>query len=205
MEVLTYLTFDGNCRQAMEFYRTCLGAELYVMPFSEAPAELSQGVQNASDRVMHASLTKGTRLLMASDTMPGSALQYGTNFSVCVQCKSLRKSRYFSRHSAKKGKSPCRWRIPSGALASACSPINLASSGCSTSSFPRRVSRLDIVANSSRVIAAVSREPIPETSRAIPPRKTDRRARVPGRRAMRAPRVPRSHSPESHLRGSPDP
>ena len=104
MEVLTYLTFDGNCRQAMEFYRTCLGAELYVMPFSEAPAEMSKGVQNASDRVMHASLTKGTRLLMASDTMPGSALQYGTNFSVCVQCKSLEEIEILFTAFSEKGK-----------------------------------------------------------------------------------------------------
>ena len=27
-EINTYLTFDGNCREAMEFYKQCLGAEL---------------------------------------------------------------------------------------------------------------------------------------------------------------------------------
>jgi PhnB protein len=88
MEVVTYLNFDGNCRQAMEFYRTCLRAELYFMPFSEAPADLVKGAEPASDRVMHASLTKGARLLMASDTMPGQPFQQGTNFSVCLQCGS---------------------------------------------------------------------------------------------------------------------
>ena len=35
-----YLTFDGNCRQAMEFYKTCFGGELFTLPFSEGPPEL---------------------------------------------------------------------------------------------------------------------------------------------------------------------
>jgi PhnB protein len=30
----TYLNFDGNCRDAMEFYARCLGGELNLMPFS---------------------------------------------------------------------------------------------------------------------------------------------------------------------------
>jgi PhnB protein len=89
MEIVTYLNFDGNCRQAMEFYRTCLGGELYLMPFSEPTADCPAEGRQASDRTMHASLTKGARLLMASDTMPGWTLQQGNNFSVCLQCESL--------------------------------------------------------------------------------------------------------------------
>ena len=27
----TYLTFDGNCREAMSFYAKCLGAEIQLM------------------------------------------------------------------------------------------------------------------------------------------------------------------------------
>ena len=30
----TYLTFEGNCREAMTFYEKCLEAELSIMPFS---------------------------------------------------------------------------------------------------------------------------------------------------------------------------
>ena len=85
-ELTTYLTFDGNCRDAMEFYKKCLDAQLYLMPFSEAPGEVPERAKN---RIIHAKLTKGAAVLMASDTMPGMPFQQGNNFSVSVSCESL--------------------------------------------------------------------------------------------------------------------
>ena len=84
--IVTYLNFDGNCREAMKFYQRCLGGELSIMPFSEAPGDFPK---EAKDRVMHARVTKdGTTLLMASDTMPGSNFVQGTNFSISIDCQS---------------------------------------------------------------------------------------------------------------------
>jgi PhnB protein len=86
---INYLNFDGNCREAMEFYKKCFGAELYLLPFSEAPGDLP-GAKEANDRVMHATLSKGSAtLLMASDTMPGTPFQPGNNFSVMIRCESV--------------------------------------------------------------------------------------------------------------------
>jgi len=70
----------------MKFYQRCLGGELSIMPFSEAPGDFPK---EAKDRVMHARVTKdGTTLLMASDTMPGSNFVQGTNFSISIDCQS---------------------------------------------------------------------------------------------------------------------
>lgn len=93
-DVVTYLAFDGNCREAMEFYRTCFQAELYLMPFSKAPLELDlpKQARQAGDRIMHSTLRKGSRLLMASDTVPGAPFQSGNNFSVCLHCESLQET-----------------------------------------------------------------------------------------------------------------
>jgi PhnB protein len=80
--VVTYLAFDGNCRQAMKFYERCFGGELYLMPFSEAPGDHPP---EAKDRVMHATVVKdGKSIVMASDTMPGQPYTPGTNFSICI-------------------------------------------------------------------------------------------------------------------------
>jgi PhnB protein len=81
-----YLTFDGNCREAMTFYAKCLGAELSLMPFSEMKENFPK---EAKDRIMHARLTKGSPTLMASDTMPGMPFQQGNNFSISVNCESV--------------------------------------------------------------------------------------------------------------------
>ncbi|HYR87773.1 MAG TPA: hypothetical protein VE422_27070 [Terriglobia bacterium] len=54
-EINPYLT-NGNCREAMKFHQKCLGAELQMMPFSEAPMD---SPPDTKDRIMHARLAKG--------------------------------------------------------------------------------------------------------------------------------------------------
>jgi PhnB protein len=98
-QIVTYLNFDGTTREAMEFYASCLGAELEIMPFSAAPGTPIE----AKDRVMHAYLSKaGTALLMASDTMPGMPFHPGNNFSISVHAESLEEiEKLFAVFSAK--------------------------------------------------------------------------------------------------------
>jgi len=90
MEVTTFLNFDGNCREAMEFYRDCFGAELFLLPFSEVPGDVLTGAQKAVDRIMHATLRKQTTLLMASDVFPGTPFRRGSDSAVIVHCDGLR-------------------------------------------------------------------------------------------------------------------
>ena len=84
-EMITYLNFNGNCREAMQFYERCLGGELNLMPFSEGQFDFPE---DAKDRIIHARLAKGSAVLMASDTMPGMTFQEGNNFSICLNCES---------------------------------------------------------------------------------------------------------------------
>src|SRR5947207_3230796 len=80
--IVTYLTFNGNCGEAMKFYQRCLNADLHLMPFSEAPGNPPP---EAKDRVMHAAVIKnGVPVVMASDTMPGTPVQQGNNFHICL-------------------------------------------------------------------------------------------------------------------------
>ncbi len=89
--LVTYSKFDGQCKEAMEFYAKCLGAELTSSPFSEAPGDPAK-IAPVKDRIMHSRLLKdGMPLLMASDIMPGMpgmTFQQGNNFSVCIGCES---------------------------------------------------------------------------------------------------------------------
>jgi PhnB protein len=63
-----YLGFDGNARDAMEFYRSVFGGELNVSTFGESGMPDGPG----ADKVMHAQLeTPAGFTLMASDTPPG--------------------------------------------------------------------------------------------------------------------------------------
>jgi PhnB protein len=84
-EIITYLNFDGNCREAMNFYQKSLGGELHIMPFSEMPGDVPK---ENKDRIMHAALRNGPAVLMASDTMPGMPFHPGNNVWICVNPES---------------------------------------------------------------------------------------------------------------------
>lgn len=83
-----YLTLNGNCREAMEFYKTALGAELTMQNVSESPMGKDMPAEQ-QDKILHASLAKdGVVLFMASDAiMPGEFVR-GTDISISLNCSS---------------------------------------------------------------------------------------------------------------------
>src|SRR5688572_28085035 len=67
MEVNAYLTFDGKCEEALEFYKSKLGAKVTaLMRFKEAPDQ-SQIKPESKDKVMHSEFQVGETKVMASD------------------------------------------------------------------------------------------------------------------------------------------
>ncbi len=65
-----YLFFNGNCEQAVDFYRKALGAEVeMMMRFKESPEPHPPGMlaPGWEDKVMHSSLRIGQTTVMASD------------------------------------------------------------------------------------------------------------------------------------------
>ena len=54
------------------------------MRFSDAKTDSPTG----TDRIMHAKLTKGSCVLMGSDTPSGMCLNQGNNFYICLNCES---------------------------------------------------------------------------------------------------------------------
>lgn len=70
MKLSTYLTFDGQAREAFTFYQQVLGGTLEMMTFAQAP-EAEQFPAEHRERIMHVCLTLDDYRLMASDTMPG--------------------------------------------------------------------------------------------------------------------------------------
>ena len=86
MSLNTYLTFDGNCREAFEFYRSVFGGEFAVIQtFGDGPPDM--GVpDDEKDRIMHVSLPVGASVLMGSDSCAafGPPPVAGTNFTISI-------------------------------------------------------------------------------------------------------------------------
>jgi PhnB protein len=67
-----YLFFKGNCREAMEFYKSVFGGELEVQTMGDVPPGTPKMEGTTDDMIMHASLKGGDVNLMASDSQMAS-------------------------------------------------------------------------------------------------------------------------------------
>ena len=93
MSLNTYLTFNGNCREAFEFYRSVFGGDYpFLQTFGDAPQEM--GVPDAEkDLIMHVSLPVGSSMLMGSDSCSafGPPAEIGNNFAISIEVDSREK------------------------------------------------------------------------------------------------------------------
>ena len=64
MSLTIYLHFNGNCREAFEFYRSIFGGEFDLMEtFRNGPPDMGMSDEEL-DQVMHVSYPIGTSALM---------------------------------------------------------------------------------------------------------------------------------------------
>ncbi|HEU4496525.1 MAG TPA: VOC family protein [Flavobacterium sp.] len=90
-QVNPYLTFNGNCEEAFNFYRTALGGEFsYMGRFKDMPSEtpLPEDIGNL---IMHVSLPVSSEtILMGSDANEafGQAALIGSNVSISLNTDS---------------------------------------------------------------------------------------------------------------------
>jgi PhnB protein len=87
MMINSYLTFSGNCREAMNFYKDCLGGELNLQTIGESPMADKMPPQ-MKEFILHSTLTKGNLLMMGSDMVPDSGLVSGNSVSLSLNCGS---------------------------------------------------------------------------------------------------------------------
>jgi len=88
-----YLTFDGNCEEAFNFYKFVFGGEFpMVGRFGDMPP--AEGMpplpEDAKNRIMHITLPISEEtILMGSDTMPGvHEHKIGNNISLSINTNS---------------------------------------------------------------------------------------------------------------------
>jgi PhnB protein len=86
-QICPYIWFNGNCKEAMTYYKECLGGELFLQTIGGSPVE-EHLPPEAKDKILHSTLTKGEFLLQASDMAGHSGYNPGNNFGLSVNCSS---------------------------------------------------------------------------------------------------------------------
>lgn len=87
MAIDIYLTFNGDCREAVEFYAKVFETEEpHIMTFGESPPNPEYPLpEEAKNLVMHARLAIDGSNVMFSDTFPGTPFTIGNNISLVYQ------------------------------------------------------------------------------------------------------------------------
>ncbi len=88
MHIQPYLFFNGNCGDALTFYRKALGVEVsMMMHYKDSPEPMPPGTvpPHYDDKILHAAFHIGTSTVMASDSpCPGPHGFQGFSLSVGV-------------------------------------------------------------------------------------------------------------------------
>ncbi|MFB6457134.1 VOC family protein [Chitinophaga sp. Hz27] len=97
-----YLTFDGNCRDAMMFYKECFQGELILQTVKGSPME-SEWPAEYHYKILHASLQNENLTLLATDMVESSGLINGNNISLSLICKTEEEIKYLFEKLAEGG------------------------------------------------------------------------------------------------------
>lgn len=104
-----YLTFNGNCKAAFDFYRVVFGGEFsHISTFGEMPAQegIPEIPQEKKDEIMHIGLPISEEtILMGSDNGGAWApdVKQGNNFSISIATDSKQKADDYFNKLAEKG------------------------------------------------------------------------------------------------------
>lgn len=84
--LIPYLTFKGNCEEAVKFYQKVLGGETAIMHFGDAPPNPAFSVPDeVKNLVLHAELRKDGHVIRFSDTFPNNPYNSGNNISFSLE------------------------------------------------------------------------------------------------------------------------
>lgn len=102
IQLHSYLTFSGNCREAMNFYKDCLGGELVLQPIEGSPLA-DKMPADMKQCILHATLTKDELVIMASDMVPDKGLIRGNAVSLMLNCSSEKEIKTFYKNLSRGG------------------------------------------------------------------------------------------------------
>ena len=91
MAIDVYLNFNGNCREAVEFYSKVFGVEKQqITSFGDMPPNPKFPLpEEAKNLVMHTRLILSGSKVMLSDVFPGMPFVEGNNISLAIVSKNI--------------------------------------------------------------------------------------------------------------------
>ncbi|HYV90451.1 MAG TPA: glyoxalase/bleomycin resistance/extradiol dioxygenase family protein [Chitinophagales bacterium] len=86
MTLNPYIHFPGNCEEALNFYKQCLGGEVKFRYFGDSPMQVAEEHRK---KIVHAEFHFDGNMLMASDSLPDHKIVAGNNFGLSIILKDI--------------------------------------------------------------------------------------------------------------------
>ncbi len=102
MKLFPYLSFNGNCEEALNFYKNAFDGEIIQLDrYGDSPMPSKDEHKN---KIIHARLQVGDILIMASDVMNDRTIISGDSISLSVDCDTNEQMEKFFTSMAEGGK-----------------------------------------------------------------------------------------------------
>ena len=86
MKISPYLSFNGNCADAVAFYEKVFDVKAEIMRYKDAPKDNGYETQPSTENlVMHAQFELGGEIIMFADMPPEYAVKNGTNIAIMAE------------------------------------------------------------------------------------------------------------------------
>ena len=83
-----HLSFNGNCRQAFNYYKTCFGGALTVQTLADTPHGTGMN-KEMRKAVVWATLENEYFKLVGTDLVDEGSIVSGNNVSILIECASF--------------------------------------------------------------------------------------------------------------------
>ena len=94
MRICPYVSFNGNCEEAVAFYEKAFNVKAEIMRYKDAPPENRyQTPEGAENLIMHAQLDIGGAVIMLCDMPPEYPVKIGGNVAIMAEFDTADKAR----------------------------------------------------------------------------------------------------------------
>ena len=86
MKISPYISFSGNCTEAVAFYEKVFNVKAEISRYKDAPKESGYQVQEGTENlIMHAQFELGGEMIMLADMPPEYPVKNGNNIAIMAE------------------------------------------------------------------------------------------------------------------------
>lgn len=94
MRISPYVSFNGNCAEAVAFYEKAFNVKAEIMRYKDAPPEDGyQSPEGTENLVMHAQFEIDGEMVMLCDLPPETPVKVGENIAIMAEFDSVDKAK----------------------------------------------------------------------------------------------------------------